>query len=103
MLGSGLGSRLIEEFRDTFSDISLINTVIFPNRDGETTLQHYNCLLSLAHLQTYSDCVIYFENDKINDYLNYTRSKSIDKVVDLSNINQFIASHLLNMVRINDF
>ena len=36
--GSGLGSRLIEEFRDIFSDISLINTVIFPNRDGETTL-----------------------------------------------------------------
>lgn len=36
--GSGLGSRLLEEFRDVFSDISLFSTVVFPSRDGETTL-----------------------------------------------------------------
>lgn len=71
--GSGMGSRLLEEFRDLFSDIQIINTVIFPHKAGETTLQHYNCALSLANLQTYSDCIIYYQNDKVNSYLNYTR------------------------------
>nr|QBH22543.1 I1 delta-tubulin [Philasterides dicentrarchi] len=101
--GSGLGSRLIEEFKDIFNDIQLINSVVFPNRSGETTLQHYNCVLSLAHLQSFSDCIIYFQNDKINNYLSYSKSKTIDKSVDITNINQYIASQLHNLVRINDY
>jgi len=36
--GSGLGSRLIEEFRDLFSDVTILNTVVFPHKAGETTL-----------------------------------------------------------------
>jgi len=36
--GSGLGSRLIEEFKDILSDVNIIVTAIFPNRSGETTL-----------------------------------------------------------------
>ncbi|KAL4453705.1 hypothetical protein ABPG74_009601 [Tetrahymena malaccensis] len=101
--GSGLGSRLIEEFRDLFSDIQIINTVVFPHKSGETTLQHYNCALSLAHLQKYSDCIIYFQNDKVNSYLNLARSSSVEKAIDLTNINQYIASNLFNLLKLNDY
>ncbi|EGR34461.1 hypothetical protein IMG5_010880 [Ichthyophthirius multifiliis] len=101
--GSGFGSRLLQEMREIFEDIELINTIVFPNKSGESTLQHYNCALSLSYMQEYSDCIIYFQNDKINTYLNYSQSKSVEKVIDLNNINQYIASNILNLMRINDY
>jgi hypothetical protein len=36
--GSGLGSRILEEMRDEYSSGFLFNTVVFPNRSGETPL-----------------------------------------------------------------
>lgn len=36
--GSGLGSRLVQEFKDMFSDATLVNTVVFPSKSGENTL-----------------------------------------------------------------
>ena len=48
--GSGLGSRLVEEYRDTFGKSYLMSASIWPNSSGETPLQHYNTCFSLAHL-----------------------------------------------------
>lgn len=48
--GSGLGSRLVEEYRDTFGKSYLMSASIWPNSSGETPLQHYNTSFSLAHL-----------------------------------------------------
>jgi len=48
--GSGLGSRLVEEYRDYFGSSYLATASIWPNPSGETPLQHYNCCFSLAHL-----------------------------------------------------
>lgn len=48
---------------------------VFPNRSGETPLQHYNCLLSVSHLQEFADSVIYFENDRIYSMLSQIGSK----------------------------
>ncbi|KRX06580.1 Tubulin/FtsZ, GTPase domain [Pseudocohnilembus persalinus] len=100
--GSGLGSRLLEEFRNIFDDVYITNTVIFPSKSGETTLQHYNTILTLAQLQTYSDSVVYFQNDKINNYLSYSKSQNVEKSIDITNINQYIASNLHNLTRLND-
>lgn len=36
--GSGLGSRLVQEFKDIFNDGMLVNTVVFPSKSGENTL-----------------------------------------------------------------
>ena len=36
--GSGLGSRLVEEYRDTFGKSYLMSASIWPNSSGETPL-----------------------------------------------------------------
>jgi tubulin delta len=63
--GSGLGSRLVEEYRDYFGSSYLATASIWPNPSGETPLQHYNCCFSLAHLQENADAVLLFQNDQI--------------------------------------
>jgi len=48
--GSGLGSRLVEEYRDTFGKSYLATTSVWPHSSGETPLQHYNTCFSLSRL-----------------------------------------------------
>ena len=49
--GSGLGSRLIESYREYFGRSTHLMTVsIWPSMAGETPLQQYNTCLSLATL-----------------------------------------------------
>lgn len=101
--GSGLGSRLLEEMKDDYGGNYIYNTVVFPSKVGESPLQHYNCLLSLAKLHEFSDAVIYFQNDKINNYLSYSLGKkSTETLVNLTNINEYIVSLLSYMLKIND-
>lgn len=73
-----------------------------PSQTGETSLQHYNCCFSLAHLQCFADSIIYFQNDKINSYLTYATGKFTDNVINLDNINEYIASTLHSFITIND-
>lgn len=61
--GSGLGSRLIEEYRDEYCKSYLMSASIWPNSSGETPLQHYNTCFSLSHLQKNSDAVLLFQNE----------------------------------------
>jgi cell division GTPase FtsZ len=64
--GSGLGSRLIECYRDYFGSSSFLMTAsVWPAQSGETPLQQYNVCLSLASLQENADAVFLFQNDQI--------------------------------------
>lgn len=48
--GSGLGSRIIEAYRDTFGKAYLATASVWPHSSGETPLQHYNTCFSLSRL-----------------------------------------------------
>lgn len=101
--GSGLGSRILEEIKDNYGGSYIYNAVVLPSKLGESTLQHYNCLFSFAKLQDFSDTVIYFQNDKISNYLSYALGKrSTETLVNITNINEYIVSLLTNVLKIND-
>ena len=59
--GSGLGSRLIESYREHFSPKDyLLTASIWPAMTGETPLQQYNACLSLNCLSEFADGVFLF-------------------------------------------
>ena len=49
--GSGLGSHLVERIRDTYPLAHVMSVAVSPHSSGDSPLQHYNSLLSLASLQ----------------------------------------------------
>ena len=49
--GSGLGSHLVESIRDAYPLAHVMSVAIAPHISGDSPLQHYNSLLSLATLQ----------------------------------------------------
>ncbi|KAI4885566.1 hypothetical protein NFI96_016859 [Prochilodus magdalenae] len=61
--GSGLGSRLCEQIRDEFPVGHILTVSVVPHQSGESPLQHYNTLLSLASLHRCADAVLMFYND----------------------------------------
>ena len=48
--GSGLGSRIVESYRDEYVKPYLATISIFPNASGETPLQNYNSCFTLSYL-----------------------------------------------------
>ena len=60
---TGLGSVLLEHLRQDYPLAYIISVAVAPFSFGETPLQHYNSLLCLSWLQTYSDAVLLFQND----------------------------------------
>ncbi|KAM3873356.1 tubulin delta chain-like [Diretmus argenteus] len=62
--GSGLGSKLCEEIRDTFPTGHILTVSVAPHQSGESPLQHYNSLLSLASIHRSADGLLLFDNDK---------------------------------------
>ncbi|XP_062847861.1 tubulin delta chain-like [Trichomycterus rosablanca] len=63
--GSGLGSRLCEEIRDEFAVGHILTVSVVPHHSGESPLQHYNTLLSLASLHRSADGMLLFNNDHV--------------------------------------
>uniref|UniRef100_K3WGQ6 Tubulin delta chain n=1 Tax=Globisporangium ultimum (strain ATCC 200006 / CBS 805.95 / DAOM BR144) TaxID=431595 RepID=K3WGQ6_GLOUD len=64
--GSGLGCRLMELIRDTYPKAYLVAASVAPSwKWGDTPLQNYNSVFTLAHLQEHADCIIYKENDEL--------------------------------------
>jgi len=100
--GSGFGSRILETMRDEYSMNLLYNTVVFPSFSGENPLQQYNCLLSISHLQDFSDGVIYFQNDKIHRILSRMSVTDHTKPINMDDINDYCASLLANFMKVND-
>jgi hypothetical protein len=40
--GSGLGSKIMEKFKEEYGKAKLVNVVVWPHPKGETPLQNYN-------------------------------------------------------------
>ena len=100
--GSGFGSRIMETMRDEYTSNLLYNTVVFPSASGENPLQQYNCLLSLSHLQDFSDGIIYFQNDKVFKCLSRIGVGDNTKPINIDDINEYVASLLANLLKVND-
>ncbi|XP_045178492.2 tubulin delta chain-like [Mercenaria mercenaria] len=89
--GSGFGSRLTEILRDRYPMHHLMSCVFAPHASGESPLQHYNALLTLATLQRTTDCVVLTHND---DVLHRVQKKKGQESISFANLNEAIASHL---------
>ncbi|KAK3571837.1 hypothetical protein QTP86_020468 [Hemibagrus guttatus] len=63
--GSGLGARLCEEIREEFPVGHILTVSVVPHQSGESPLQHYNTLLSLAALHRSADGILLFHNDHV--------------------------------------
>ena len=61
----GLSSALLERIRDNYPLAYILSIPVAPFILGDTPLQHYNSLLCLSWLQTYSDAVLLIQNDTI--------------------------------------
>lgn len=61
----GLSSALLERIRDNYPLAYILSIPIAPFSLGDTPLQHYNSLLCLSWLQTYSDAVLLIQNDVV--------------------------------------
>eukprot|EP01017_Pseudomicrothorax_dubius_P007380 TRINITY_DN12294_c0_g1_i3.p1 TRINITY_DN12294_c0_g1~~TRINITY_DN12294_c0_g1_i3.p1 ORF type:complete len:463 (-),score=72.63 TRINITY_DN12294_c0_g1_i3:94-1482(-) len=99
--GSGFGSRLLEELRDEYAKVFMASAAVFPLSGGETTLQHYNTLLATSACQRHADVIIHFHNEKISRVLG-RQSTSLEKVVNFNNVNEYIASQLVSLIKVND-
>ncbi|KAF1334980.1 Cryptic tubulin, partial [Globisporangium splendens] len=82
--GSGLGCRLMELIRDTYPKSYLVAASVAPSwKCGDTPLQNYNSVFTLAHLQEHADCIIYKENDELLRTAGYwkalTRAETQDQ------------------------
>ena len=89
--GSGLGSRLMETYKDEFEGAKLVNVVVWPTPSGETPLQNYNSWFTTSFLQKYSDAVVIFENEgMIKSIPKLINGKKIQSV-SMKNINEYIS------------
>ncbi|XP_066547386.1 uncharacterized protein LOC136714011 isoform X2 [Amia ocellicauda] len=62
--GAGLGARLCEKIREEFPAGHILSVSVAPHQSGESPLQHYNTLLSLAALHSSADGLLLFHNDE---------------------------------------
>lgn len=94
--GSGLGACITQSLRDEFPGAHLVNHVVWPYTSGEVIVQNYNTILTLSHLQNFSDLVIAQRNDHLHDIC--AKLLGIKKI-SLEHINQVMAHKLANMLQ----
>ncbi|EQC39995.1 hypothetical protein SDRG_02655 [Saprolegnia diclina VS20] len=87
--GAGLGSRLLEAIRDTYPKAYILNGCIAPSLVGDSPLQNYNALFTLRHLQTYSDAILYKDNDDVARLVAHWRGATGG--VSLTEMNRLVA------------
>ncbi|KAH3758642.1 tubulin delta chain [Pelomyxa schiedti] len=93
--GSGVGSYITEQLRDSYPKSTLVNTVVWPYSSGEVIVQNYNACLSLAHMIQDADAVLMVENDHMHDIC--TKLLRIDQVT-FQDINRVISRHIANVL-----
>ena len=64
--GSGVGTKVSEEIKDSYPKAVLVNQVVWPYDTGEVIVQDYNTLLTTAHLQKVSDIILLIQNDQLH-------------------------------------
>ena len=72
----GLSSTLLETVRDNYPLAYILSVAVAPFSLGDTPLQHYNSLLCLSRLQSYSDAVLLLQNDIIMNQVRRLMSDS---------------------------
>lgn len=93
--GSGLGAFLTEVLQDNYPKSSIFSQVVHPFNKGEVTVQSYNTILSLSHLQNSSDAVVLYKNDDLHRVC--TERMSI-KNVSLQHLNKIIVQSLAGLL-----
>ncbi|KAI8900249.1 Tubulin/FtsZ family, GTPase domain-containing protein [Globomyces pollinis-pini] len=100
--GSGLGSRLTQEIRETYGKNTIMTASFSPFITGETALQNYNSLLSLSVLQRNVDLIGFFPNDSL--LASVTKHQSIkshsDKIrkIHIETLNEYAVNCLLGQI-----
>ncbi|XP_074662221.1 tubulin delta chain-like isoform X1 [Tubulanus polymorphus] len=87
--GSGLGSHILECLRDLYPLSFTISNVVAPHLSGESPLQHYNALLTMAHLQSFADGILLIQNDEVLHQLSKAKK---DSGISFAHMNDYIAS-----------
>ena len=95
--GSGLGSHLLELYRDELPKKYLYSVAVVPHSSGDSPLQNYNCLLSIPAIHEYADaCVLLANDDYGNDVSSATNSKS--QSYSVQDINAKFSRSLLGLI-----
>ena len=63
--GSGMGAKIAQKIRENYGKHIISTVSVAPFQAGETTVQSYNSLLSLAELQKTVDQINIFSNDAL--------------------------------------
>ena len=85
--GSGLGAFVTTALKDEYPHTAILNNVIWPYTTGEVIVQNYNAVLTLSHLYSASDGIIFMENGKMQKICSHLLKvknvsfKDINKVV----------------------
>lgn len=101
--GSGLGSHLVERIRDTYPMAHVMSVAVSPHTSGDSPLQHYNSLLSLASLQCHADGVLLFNNDDVLHHV-VTHSGLVSQQkraasTSLKDMNAYISASLAGLLQ----
>ncbi|KAE8892714.1 hypothetical protein PF005_g4508 [Phytophthora fragariae] len=105
--GSGLGCRVLESMRDTYSKAYIVTASVAPSwTRGDSPLQNYNAVLTLRCLQEIADAVIYKDNDELLRTAAYWKAVAQEKVgtdsmnqrVSLVEMNSMAATDLAGML-----
>jgi len=75
--GSGLTSRLLRDLRDSYPKMYMAAAAVWPFSVGEIALQHYNTVLTLAHLQEYTDAIIMLDNDTLRQGVQAAATQAV--------------------------
>jgi hypothetical protein len=89
--GSGLGARIAQALRESFSKAFLLSVVVAPHRSGETCLQNYNATLCLRHLNEAADGILLLENDFALEILQRVNNST---PITLTHLNNYFARGL---------
>ena len=92
--GSGLGAFVTTALKDEYSHATIINNVIWPYTTGEVIVQNYNAVLTLSHLYSASDGIIFMENEKMQKICSQLLKI---KNVSFKDINKVVATKLAGM------
>lgn len=94
--GSGMGTRISEEIKNSYPKSVLANQIVWPYNSGEVIVQDYNTLLTTAHLQRVSDIILLLQNDQLHKIC----SKLLHmKEITFSDINSVVCHSLASVLQ----
>ena len=89
--GSGLGAFVTTALKDEYPHTAIVNNVIWPYTTGEVIVQNYNAVLTLSHLYSASDGIIFMENGKMQNICSHLLKV---KNISFKDINKVVATKL---------